>query len=204
MTKGALNRNFRNESDAEFETLAFRILNCMEGNTIFESLQANLPAIKTAVDKYSTDLSAARGLGRQPVAQKNKSRASVEELLSSLALMVMAITTDRAELLTSGFILKKQREPRELSEMKNLVLKAGKNSGEIHCSVAKPKGAVGFMHQISDTPEGEERVWVSTPSTSNQYLYTNLVAGKLYAFRTGAFGSKGQLVFTAISTMFAQ
>jgi hypothetical protein len=128
----------------------------------------------------------------------------LESLLGSLALSVMAITTDRAELLTSGFILRKQRESSELTDVKNMVLKPGKNPGEIHCSVTRPKGAVGFMHQISDTPEGEERMWVSTASTSNKHLYSNLVPGKLYAFRTGAFGSKGQLVFSNIATMFAQ
>jgi hypothetical protein len=204
MAKGIVNRSFRIHSDAEFETLGFRILKCMDENPIFVPLQQHLPAIKTSVEKYSVDLSAARGLGRHPVAEKNKSRAAVEELLASLALGVMAITTDRAELLTTGFILKKQREARELTDVNNLVLKQGKNSGEIYCSVIRPKGALGFMHQISDTPEGEERVWVSTASTSNKHLYSNLVPGKLYAFRVGAFSSKGQLVFSNIGTMFAQ
>jgi hypothetical protein len=72
MAKGALIRDFRRQSDAEFETLGFRISKCMDENPIYVSLQQLLPAIKTAVEKYSVDLSAARGLGRHPVAEKNK------------------------------------------------------------------------------------------------------------------------------------
>jgi hypothetical protein len=37
----------------------------------------------------------------------------------------------------------------------------------------------------------EPQVLISTASTSNKHLFTNLQPGKLYAVRSGAVGSKG-------------
>ena len=204
MTNSSLNRHFKSISDAEFETRASHIVSCMTGNTLFPSMQDLLPAIKTAQEKFSTDLAASRGLGRQLVAEKNKSRLALEALLSSLALLIMAQTSDRAELLTTGFTLRKQPESRQITAPGNQKLTAGINSGEIISSVSRPKGAESFLHQISDSLDTEEKVWISTATTSNKHLFTNLQPGKQYAARTGAVGSKGQLTFSTIGTIYAQ
>jgi len=204
MSKSTLNRNFQNLSDAEFETRSLHIIACMTDNPLFTDLQARLPEIKTAQEKYSIDLASSRGLGRQPVAEKNKSRVALTSLLSSLALLVMAQTEDKAELLTSGFILRKQPEWRQITAPGNLTLSAGINSGEIVSTVSRPKGADSFLHQISDTAGAEEKVWISTASTSNKHVFANLQPGKQYAVRIGAVGSKGQLAFSTIATIFAQ
>jgi len=204
MSKSTLNRNFQNLIDAEFETRSLHIIACMTNNPRFPDLQARLPEIKTAQEKYSIDLASSRGLGRQPVAEKNKSREALTSLLSSLALLVMAQTEDRAELLTSGFILRKQPEWRQITAPGNLTLSAGINSGEIVSTVSRPKGADSFLHQISDTAGAEEKVWISTASTSNKHVFANLQPGKQYAVRIGAVGSKGQLAFSTIATIYVQ
>lgn len=204
MTKGLLNRHFKSHSDAEFETRGSHIWSSMNGNTLFPSLQDLLPPIKTAQEKFSTDLAASRGLGRQLVAEKNKSRLALEALLSSLALLIMAQTSDRAELLTTGFMLRKQPESRQIAAPANQKLTAGVNSGEIISSVSRPKGATSFLHQISNNIDSEEKTWISIATTSNKHVFTNLQPGKQYAARTGAVGSKGQLAFSTIGTIYAQ
>lgn len=204
MTKGLLNRHFKSHSDAEFETRGSHIWSSMNGNTLFPTLQDLLPPIKTALEKFSTDLAASRGLGRQLVAEKNKSRAALEALLSSLALLIMAQTSDRAELLTTGFMLRKQPESRQIAAPTNQKLTAGINSGEIISSVSRPKGAASFLHQISSSPDTEENGWISIATTSNKHVFTNLQPGKQYAARTGAVGSKGQLAFSTIGTIYVQ
>jgi len=204
MLKGSLNRHFKSLSDAEFETRGLHIVSSMTVNALFPDLQDRMPVVKTALEKFSTDLALSRGLGRQLVAEKNKSRIALEALLNTLALLIMAQTNDTAQLLTTGFILRKQPESRQITAPGNQKLVPGINSGEVISSVTRPKGADSFLHQISDTAGAEERVWISTASTSNKHVFANLQPGKQYAVRTGAVGSKGQLTFSTTGTIYAQ
>lgn len=204
MAKATVNRDFRSLGDAEFETRSLHIGESMDSNVIFPTLQDRLPAIKEAQGKFSKDLASARALGRQLVAEKNKSRAALAALLNTLALLIMAQTDDKAELLTTGFILKKQSEPRQITAPENLKLAPGLNSGEIISTCTRPKGTESFLHQIYDVTGSEEKVWISTASTSNKNVFINLQPGKQYAVRSAAVGSKGQLVFSTIATIYVQ
>jgi hypothetical protein len=204
MLKGSLNRDFSLFSDAEFETRGLHITISMTGNPLFPALQDRMPEIKTAQEKYSADLASSRALGKQLVAEKNKSRFALSFLLGNLALLVMAQTNDAAELLTTGFVLRKQPEPTQITSPGNVTLSTGLNPGEINLYVSRPKGAEGFLHQISDTTGAEEKIWISTASTSCKHVFSNLQPGKLYAVRTAAVGSKGQIAYSTIGTMYAQ
>jgi hypothetical protein len=201
--KSSINRNQKSLSDAEFDSRALHVVNSMTDNSHFPLLQDRLPAIKAAEEKFAADLAAAKTLGRQAVAVKNESRAVLEGLLNALALLIMAQTDDVVMLVTTGFVLRKKNEPRVLNAPTSIKLSAGINSGEIASFVNKPRGAVGFLHQISEA-EGSERVWTSTATTSNKHLFTNLQPGKLYAVRSAAVGSKGQLAFSPVAIMYAQ
>lgn len=201
--KGLINRNLKNLSDAEFDSRALHVVNSMTDNSHFPLLQDRLAAIKTAEQKFTADLAAAKTLGRQAVAVKNQSRAVLAGLLNSLALLIMAQTDDVVMLVTTGFVLRKKNEPRVLLAPTSIKLSAGMNSGEIASFVNKPRGAESFLHQICEA-EGTERMWTSTATTSNKHLFTNLQPGKLYAVRSAAVGSKGQLAFSPIATMYAQ
>jgi hypothetical protein len=203
--KSSINRNLNNLSDAEFDSRALHVVNSMTDNSHFPLLQDRIPAIKAAEEKFTADLAAAKTLGRQAVAVKNESRTILADLLNSLALHIIAQTDDVVLLVTTGFALRKKREPRVLTAPTSITLSAGLNSGEILLTVSRPKGAESFLHQICEVVEGsEERVWISTASTSNKHLFSNLQPGKLYAVRSGAVGSKGQLAFSPIATMYAQ
>lgn len=202
--KSSINRGFRSIGDAEFDSRALHVVNSMTDNLHFPLLQDRLPAIKAAEEKFTADLAAAKTLGREAVAVKNQSRDVLASLLNSLALLIMAQTDDLVVLVTTGFLLRKKNEPRVLTAPTTIKLSAGINSGEIASSVDKPKGAESFLHQISDTAGAEERVWESTASTSNKHLFSNLQPGKLYFVRSGAVGSKGQLAFSPVATMYAQ
>lgn len=202
--KSSINRNFNLLSDAEFDSRALHVVNSMTDNSHFPLLQDRLAAIKAAEEKFTADLAGAKTLGRQAVAVKNESRAALTGLLNSLALLIMAQTDDVVLLVTTGFVLRKKNEPRVLKAPGSIKLSAGMNSAEIACIVDKPKGATGFLHQISDTVGTEERVWTSTASTSNKHLFTNLQPGKLYTARSAAVGSKGQLAFSPVASMYAQ
>jgi hypothetical protein len=204
MIKGIINRNFGKISDAEFETQGLHIYNKMKLNALFPDLQDRLLVTKENLDKYSVDLAASRGLGRQLVAEKNKSRFILTEDLKQLALLIMTQTNDAAELLTTGFPLRKKPESSQLSSPGNVTLSTGLNSGEVNAFVNRPKGTISFLHQISDASSTEEHVWKTTGSTSNKHVFTNLQRGKLYAVRIAAIGSKGQIAYSSIATIYAQ
>jgi hypothetical protein len=203
--KGLINRSFKSLGDASFDSRALHVVNSMTENSHFPLLQDRLPAIKAAEEKFAADLAAAKTLGRLAVAVKNESRKILARLLSSLALLIMAQTDDVVLLVTTGFVLRKKNEPRVVTAPTSIALSAGMNSGEIMSTVSRPKGAQSFLHQICEVVAGsEERAWISTASTSNKHLFSNLQSGKLYAVRCGAVGPKGQLAFSPIAAMYAQ
>ncbi len=64
--------SFSKYSDADFLNKAEHILSSMTGNPAFADPIPTLAELQAAVTKYSDDLAAAAGLGRNNVAEKTK------------------------------------------------------------------------------------------------------------------------------------
>ena len=83
--------SFTKFSDADFETKAKHILSSMTGNPAFSDPIPTLAAVQEAISSYSTALVAAAGLGKNNVAEKNKFRLQLEQLLYQLGMFVMFV-----------------------------------------------------------------------------------------------------------------
>ncbi len=205
MKPAKINIGFSGYSDTMLENKAASILQCMTGNPYFTSPIPTLAELTVAVDAYSTALVTAAGLGRVNVAEKNKTRESLELLLTQLGMYVMYIANgDVAILTSSGYPLRKTGEPRYLDSPGSVELENGITSGELVVSIVRPKGVVSFLHEVTPDPLTPDSVWQSTPGSRASFTFKNLEAGRKYWFRVAAVGNASQLAYSASACQFVQ
>lgn len=197
--------SFSKYSDADFLNKAEHILQSMAGNPAFPDPIPTLAELGTAVTKYSNDLVAAAGLGRNNVAEKNQSRTQLELLLGQLGMFVMFVGNGNLAILTSsGYTLTKEPEPNYITNPGNVTLLNGVTSGEMVSMVKTVKAAKSYLHQITDQQPAETTVWTSTPSSRSKFVFKNLEPGKKYWVRVAAIASGEQLAYSTVSSQFAQ
>ena len=204
MTKSKINISFSRYNDADLLNKANHIVSSMTDNPWFVNPVPTLAEIEAAVLAYSTALTAAAGLGRNNVANKNKARNTLEQLLGQLGMYVMFIANgDVAILTSSGYTLSKEREPRYLDNPGNVTLSNGITSGQMVASV-KNVALTGYLFQITETSPAENTQWNSTNCSKSQFVFDNLVPGKQYWVRVAAAGTRSQVAYSTVATQFAQ
>jgi hypothetical protein len=197
--------SFIKYSDADFQTKAAFILTSMTGNPAFTTPVPTLAEVQAAVTKYSEDLTAAAGLGRNNVAQKNKSRSDLEGLLAQLGMYVMFVANGDAAILTSsGYTLTKMPEPAYISNPGNVTLENGVTSGEMVGSVKNVNTAKLYFHEIADQLPTQDTAWTRNQSSRSRYVFTGLTPGKQYWVRVAAAGTGEQIAYSTIATLFVQ
>ena len=199
-----INMSFSKYSDADLLNKANHIVASMTNNPFFVNPVPTLQEVQDVLQFYSNALTAAAGLGRNNIADKNKYRNMLEQVLGQLGMWVMFTANgDPAVLTSSGYSLAKEPEPRYLVNPGNVTLLNGITSGEIAASV-KNVATAGYLFQISDTVPAEGTQWNSINSSRSQFVFDNLTPGKQYWVRVAAVGSRSQVAYSTVATQFAQ
>ena len=202
-----LSLSFTKYTDAELETKAAHILDCMTANLFFVE-PVPVPAltdVKAALTKYSLDLLAAKNLGRTNVAAKDQSRKQLQPLLSQLGVYVMLVANgDKPALISSGFTLLKEHEPSYITNPGNVTLSNGISSGQMVASAKSVKGSKSCVFGLSLEMPGEDTLWMDTTTSASKYVYKDLVPGKQYWVRVAVVGSRGQVAYSPVASMFVQ
>ncbi|MEO6232113.1 MAG: fibronectin type III domain-containing protein [Ferruginibacter sp.] len=197
--------SFSAYSDANLENKAASILQNMTGNPAFTDPIPTLSELQAALTAYSAALLSAASLGRVNVAEKNKTRKTLELLLSQLGMYVMYIANgDEVTLTSSGYSLAKTPEPQYITNPGNVTLTNGITSGELVAAVKAVKGAVSYLHQYTPDPLTAESVWDGVPGSRSSLTFKNLEVGKKYWFRVAAVGSGQQIAYSPTSTQYVQ
>jgi hypothetical protein len=203
MKNPRLQLSFTTYSDTNFLNKGKLIVTSMTNNPAFTNPIPTLAEVQAALDTYSNNLTLAAQLGRLNVAEKNQSRATLEQLLSQLGLYVMFIANgDEAILVSSGFTLAKNPQPRKLESPGNVILAYGITAGTLVSSVSKGN-ATSFIHEIADVLPAEETNWTSYPGSTSIFTFTNLTPGKQYWVRVAAIGNRKQIAYSNTATQFA-
>ena len=196
--------SFSRYSDADFLNKATFIVASMTGNVAFPNPVPTLAEVQAALDKYSADLVAAAWLGRNNVAEKNKSREALEQLLAQLGMFVMFIANGDVAILTgSGYTLNKEPEPRYIDNPGNVTLSNGITSGNLVAAV-KNVANNGYLFQITDALPAENTMWTSHTSSKRQFTFSSLLPGKQYWVRVAALGKRNQSAWSTVATQFVQ
>jgi hypothetical protein len=205
MKMPSINTSFSRLSDADFETVARHINTSMQGNANFTNPNPTLAVVDAAVTRYSNALVAAKDLGKNSVAEKNESRLALEQVLRLLGLYVMNMCSGSITMLTSsGYPLSKEPGKIYLDTPQNASLTNGVTSGSVVSQVQAVKGGKGYNHQLAAELPTDTTVWQNNLSTTSRFVFMDLQPGKQYWVRVAVSGSRNQLVYSSVVSLFAQ
>ncbi len=192
-------------SYADFLEEAKHIHSKMNGNAYFPDPTPKLSDVDAAITAYGTALTAAKELGKDNVAEKNKARLALTALLQDLGRYAMFVAKgDVTMLISSGYRLNKMPQPVHLEVPGTVSISNGPVPGSMTVKVKAVKGAQSYIHQITDAPPTGNTVWVSATTGRSRYVHTSLTRGKEYWVRAGATGSNEQLTYGPVTSQFAQ
>jgi hypothetical protein len=199
-----INTSFISYSDAELVAKGTYIVTSMTDNTNFPSPVPTLAEVQAALGIYAEAFNAAAGLGRNNIAVKNQARAALELLLAQLGRYVMYVANgDLAILVSSGYTVSKEPQPRHLINPGALLLENGITSGTVKGTIDRGN-ATSFLFEISDILPADSTAWTKFPSNNCQYVFTNLTPGKQYWARVAAIGFRNQVAYSEVATKFVQ
>jgi len=204
MRSPKINICFTGYGDSGLLNKANHIVASMTISGAFVTPVPTLAEVQNAIDAYSASLVAAAALGRVNVATKDQNRETLELLLAQLGRYVMYIAAgDYNILVNSGFTVSKDPQPRYLQNPGNVVLGNGITTGTM-TSTIKRGNATSYVHEITDVLPTENTVWIKYPSSTAQFVFTNLTPGKQYWVRVAAIGYRNQVAYSNIASQFAQ
>lgn len=197
MKKNRINTGFTLFTDAAFQTKAESIYAAMQGNSNFPAPIPALTVVDAAVQAYQAALTAAQFRDKNAVALKNQAREELTFILSQLANSVMTTANgDRAMLISSGFDISKDPEPKPISKPLPVLLTDGLNSGELILKVPAVPGARGYVHEYTMDPLTANSEWSQAVTTASRYTFKNLGTAQKYWCRVAAVGPYDQLVYS--------
>jgi len=192
--------DFSHYRDADLDQKAIFIIGSMEGNEAFPNPVPDIITITTANDEYIAARRDAETGDHEKIAVKNQKRKVLEDLLGKLGLYVEANgNNDEAILISSGFSLKKEREPVGILPKPESFSVHATEKGMIQLNVNTIKGSEGYLfeYRLLGAPN-----WTVAVSTKSELLLTGLESGKQYDFRVAGIGTNPERVYSDVLQSF--
>jgi hypothetical protein len=193
----------RRQSDILLTSMC--VITKMENNPYFPKPPAALTKLKKAVPKYKTALANALGRDKEMVANKDKMKALVLNLLQELADYITKISKgDRIIILSSGFDASK--EPRKTwvaPAIEELEVKLG-GAGTANIQAKKVSGVKAYSHQYTAEQPGPNTAWVSEESSIKKHTFKGLQSEKRYWFRILGIGTRRRKSYSPIVSVVIQ
>ena len=191
-------------SDAELLRRSDYILTSMTGNPAFTDPLPSITEVQAVFSKFNSDVIAASGRDNVLIAEKNKSRKALLNLLSRLGMHVMCVAHgDEALLATTGFQKVKAPETGFISSPESIVVKNGTTSGQL-VSRAKPvKHVAIYAHEFTRDYPNVSAVWTATRSSKSYHVFSNLEPGTKYWVRVAAIRGN-DIAYSQVASMYVQ
>ncbi|WP_163709385.1 fibronectin type III domain-containing protein [Mangrovibacterium lignilyticum] len=178
-------------TDSELSVEAKQLTDKTDGNPAFPTPSPELATIRTTIADYDKSLEAVKDGSREDTVVKNRIRAELEDLLSSLGLYVQqASNGDEALILSAGFSVHRAHEPiGPLVKPQNLMVKPASSNGAVLVSCNAVPHASSYLFEYRELVDTSDNGWVPLPCTKSKLTISGLTSGKQYAFRITAVGS---------------
>lgn len=191
-------------TDASIVPFVEFILVSLTGNAFFPSPFPVLETVQDVLTDYKAALIEAGSRDRNKIAVKNQLRAQLNDLVKQLGYYVNNIANgDYTMIVSSGFPVSKQPEPRVVAVPDAPVIMPGKNPGTLVSKVKACSGATGYVHYLTQAPLTENSEWLTSATTRTVFEFTNLQPGTQYIAKVAAIGSNNQVVFSITVSQFA-
>ncbi len=188
---------FSHLSVAVFLVFARNVLMKLTGNTNFPTTAPLIPNLDAAIETYADAVDAALNRDKIKIAERNAKREIVENVLKTMAGIVMGVTSDREVLLTSGF---------EITDGRGPLTPVGQVQGLRYEFIPGVSGTIKFrwqrsscreaalfvLEQTTGDPTSEQTVWtvVDMPKKCSCTI-TGLTPGVTYSWRVYGIGALG-------------
>jgi hypothetical protein len=182
---------FTNVSDADVIQRVTAVLTAMAGNSNFPNSPVDLAVLKTNLDAFVALVAQAADGSKKVIAQKNKQRATIVEMVRLLARYVEGASKgDMSTFQTSGFqpasTTKAKAAP--LSEKIRKISK-GPNSGQAKVWIHPLHGALSYVVRYATSVNGAVPTsWTEQPVglVKGAVLLTGLTPAATYLFQARA------------------
>lgn len=179
---------------SEFITEARAIKTKMEGDTAFDTLDAKITLLGTAINTLegaNNSYLAVQQTVEQKAAELADARVTVEAILSVLGAGVETVSEGETTIvLRSGFDVQAERTPvGPLPAPQNVVARMSEHAGEVKLRWRTVRGARTYV--IECLQEGTTN-WIQAGITTRvNFTLTGLDSGKKYRTRVRAVGASG-------------
>ena len=166
------------------------------GNAAFLNPPVDMDVFRTAIDTFSTLVTAALDGGKKAISAKQKQREVVIQMARQLGHFVEAASNnDLATFNTSGFLAvsNKRTAPQPVTAGSIRYVDRGPNTGQLVLRPVPQRGALIFELRYSPVPAmGTSPDWVSLSLPGSKAVtVTNLTPGTNYQFQLRALGRLG-------------
>ena len=198
-------KTFKTFADAKLLTFGQNVTASMAAAvTTFPTPVPSLESINNELENYAQLLQTSASRDKVQVQLKNKSKFTLNQMLSQLADYVNSITTDAALLASSGFDLNKLPQPVTIMSPENPTLADNGSSGQLVFKFKAVKGASSYVFQYTTDATLQESSWVSFPATTTSFTFTGLTKGTTYYCRALAVGAYQQVKASIVLNRISQ
>lgn len=196
--------------DDEFNTLIGKVVDCLDGHSLFTDLPVPLADFKTEVGLYiSRWQKASRGGSLVEIAEKNDAKKLVCEMLSKIAFYVNEVSNGtRSSLLSSGLILEADPTITQIPpQVTNARLLDGQQKDQFKLAFDRVPKALLYEYQISDQDdELGNPIWgeIYRASSTRGNVFAPVVSDVTYKFRVRAVNKKGAGDWSDIASLKAR
>jgi hypothetical protein len=189
---------FSTFSDAGLSIEAGKIIASMTGNTNFTNPLPPLAAVKDALDAFDTAMSNMGNGSKDVTMVKNKTRVTVEALLTELGLYVQLQSKgDEIILQSSGYELASRRTSvGVLPKPINFVAAPSDARGSIKVSMKAIDGAKSYIYEYTKAPSTATSDWDSITIPRASAVISDLTSGQQYTFRAVGIGTNPTKIYS--------
>ena len=199
-----LKTSFKMYTDAAFEKKAEVIVSSVTAN--FKDPNPEIAVLLESIHQYSDALTAAGNGDRLLIAHKNKCRKELEALLRELAAFVtMVAKGDREILISSGFDLVKEAEPKPaVTAPTNIAVSSGNNPGEVVIKATGARHVKHYRYEYTVGPLTETSVWTGKQNSKGKSLFQGLKPATEHFFRAAALGKDDSVAYSKVVSYIVQ
>lgn len=196
---------FSRLNDSKFILKCQEISGAMVDSIYFKDPTPATPEVVDAIGAFSDAVTAAASGDRFKVAEKNRLRKVLEDMMLQWGgYVTMVAAGDKTKLLASAYDVVSDGESQDITAPQSVKILSGPNSGDVIIKISGVKGKKMYGYEYTLDPLSENSVWVQAHNTKVKHLFEGLQPGKKYWFRIAVIGTGGVKVYSDVVSSFVK